>query len=80
MYEGEIENGELEGFGRMINCFNKSHELIIGFWENGELVESRPWKREKFGEEENLDRTLVDMNTPEVVDDAEIEKFPQANM
>ena len=34
---------------------------------------------EKFGEEENLDRTLVDMNTPEVVDDAEIEKFPQAN-
>ena len=52
MYEGEIENGELEGFGRMINCFNKSHELIIGFWENGELVESRPWKREKFGEEE----------------------------
>jgi len=52
LYEGEIENGELEGFGRMINCFNKSHELIVGFWGNGELVESRPWKREKFGQEE----------------------------
>lgn len=55
LFEGEIERGELHGFGRMINCYNKSHELILGFWHEGELQEERPWKRDQYGIEEEDD-------------------------
>ena len=41
--EGEIEGGELNGFGRMVNCYGQSHEIITGFFENGELFETRPF-------------------------------------
>ena len=55
LFEGEIDKGELNGFGRMINCFGKSHELILGSWMDGILQQEMPWKRDQYGVEEEDD-------------------------
>ena len=52
LQEGQLHRGQLHGFGRSINCYNKTHELTLGFWELGQLEEERPWKREEIETEE----------------------------
>jgi hypothetical protein len=41
--EGEIEFGQVHGFGRTVLCYGRTHKIITGFFDNGELFESRPF-------------------------------------
>ena len=41
--EGDIEFGQLHGFGRTVLCYGQTHKITTGFFDNGELFESRPF-------------------------------------